>query len=146
MANNGFFLSTSLYCCIVMVVNVLAAACGGTDTGGVEPDTTPPVVVRTEPADGASGVANDVKIKVWFDEAVDNKKGGWDDLLHLRKPDGTNLYGNSSYDLEQHVVSLNMSIDLMAGQTYTAVLEKGICDLAGNCMGEGLTWTFTIAQ
>lgn len=130
----------------LFAAGVLVLAGCGEDKPEPEPDTTAPVVVRTEPEDGASGVARDVTIQLWFDEAVDNSRGGWDDRLHLRRSDGTNLYGNGSYDLKQYIATLNMSMELMPGETYTAVLEKGVCDMAGNCMADGLTWTFTIAQ
>ncbi len=121
-------------------------ACGPDDPSQPQPDTTAPVVVRTEPEDGATNVAKDAAIRIWFNEPVDNSKGGWDDIFHLRTADGTSLYGNGSYDLKQHVATLNMAMDLLPSETYTAVLEKGVCDMAGNCMPTSYTWTFSIAQ
>ncbi len=110
-----------------------------------EPDTAAPLVVRTEPVDGATGVDPAIKIKVWFDEQVDNRRVEWDDALHLIRADGVSLYGNGSYDLGQHVATLSLAIKLMAGQTYQVVLERGICDLEGNCMAEPVRWSFTVA-
>ncbi|MFN2169211.1 MAG: Ig-like domain-containing protein, partial [Anaerolineae bacterium] len=43
---------------------LLWAGCG--DDGGPEPDTSPPQVVRTEPVDGATGVAAGARIRIWF--------------------------------------------------------------------------------
>lgn len=122
---------------------LVAVACGSEPEP--EPDTSAPVVVRTEPPDGASGVARSVQIRVWFDEAVDNRRVEWDDALHLVRADGANLYGNGSYDLGQYVATLSMAMELMAGQTYQVVLERGICDLEGNCMAAPVRWSFTVA-
>ena len=123
---------------------VMLAGCG--DDGGPEPDTSPPRVVSTEPADGATGVARDARVRIFFDEAIDNQQVTWDDMLHMIGPNGQNLYGNGSYDLEEHVATLSMAFDFLPGATYTVVLGRGLCDLLGNCMTEGYEFSFTAAD
>ena len=122
---------------------LLICGCGSEED---RPDLSPPAVVETEPADGAVGVPRDAIIRVWFDEAVDNTRiDRWGDHLHLVL-DGSNLYGNGSYDLEQHVATLALAFDLAPGETYQAVIEHGVCDMAGNCTTEPDTWSFTAEE
>lgn len=123
---------------------LLLAGCG--DDGGPEPDTSPPQVVRSEPADGATGVAADARIRIWFDEAIDNQRVAWDDMLYLVGPTGQNMYGNGSYDLQEHVATLSTAFDFLPGATYTVVLGRGLCDLQGNCMTEGYEFNFTAVE
>ena len=118
------------------------AGCGDDDPG---PDLAPPAIERTEPAADATGVSRTTQVKVFFDEALDNTRIGWDDQLHLVRPDGANLYGNGSYDLAAHVATLTMAIELEAGATYQVVLERGICDLNNNCTTEASQWSFRVA-
>ncbi len=128
-----------------LLVTAGLAGCGGGD-GEPEPDTSPPRVLRTEPAADAVGVDPGVRIQVWFDEPVDNQRAAWDDQLHLLRPDGVALYGNGSYDLQAHQATLALAADLLPGSTYEAVLERGVCDLAGNCTTAAHRWRFTIAD
>ncbi len=123
---------------------LVLAGCG--DDGGPEPDTSPPQVVQTEPADGATGVAADARIRIWFDEAIDNQRVTWDDILYLIGPNDQILYGNGSYDLEEHAATLTTAFDFLPGATYTLVLGRGLCDLLGNCMTEGLEFSFTATE
>ncbi len=127
----------------VAAAALLICGCGSEE--GPEPDLSPPAVVETEPAAGAVGVPSDARIRVWFDEAVDNTRIVWDDHLHLVL-DGSNWYGNGSYDLEQHVATLALAFDLAPGRTYQTVLLRGVCDMAGNCTTGPYTWSFTVGQ
>lgn len=119
----------------------LAAGCGG-DGQDPGPDTTPPGVLSTEPADGAVDVDPDVKLHLVFDEEIDNNSL-YDELFHLER-DAQPLYGKVSYDLEQHQATLSMMISLDAGVTYQAVLEPGVRDLTGNRMPQAHRWSFTV--
>lgn len=121
------------------------AGCGGAG-GEPEPDTTAPQVLRTEPAAGAVGVDPGTRLRVWFDEPVDNQRAVWDDQLYLLRPDGVAMYGNGSYDLQARQATLALAADLLPGTTYEAVLERGVCDLAGNCTTAAHRWSFTIAD
>jgi len=128
----------------VATAMLLLAGCG--DDGGPEPDTSPPQVVSTDPADGATGVARDQRIKIFFDEAIDNQRVTWDDMLHMVGPNDQNLYGNGSYDLEEHAATLSMAFDFLPGATYKVVLERGLCDLVGNCTTAGYEFSFTASD
>lgn len=118
----------------------LVAACGN---GPPEPDTQPPRLVSTQPADGATGVARTTQVVIIFDEAIDNHTldAG---VFHLEIA-GSPRYGNVSYDLDAFRATLTMPGGLQAQTDYLGVLEPGVRDLAGNGMSGRTTWTFTTA-
>jgi len=126
---------------LVLPVALLAAGCGG-DGGEPGPDTAPPGVLSTVPADGETGVDPEASIHLVFDEEID-RPTLVEEMLHLER-DGQPLYGKVSYDLDQHRATLSMKISLEAGTTYQAVLEPGVRDLAGNRMSRAHRWSFTV--
>jgi hypothetical protein len=105
-------------------------------------DTTPPEVQSTQPADGETGVAPDVKIRITFDEAIDRNTLD-NNLFHLE-----GLWGSVSYDLVTHQATLSLMAPLDRGATYQAVLEPGVRDLSENRnrMNEAYRWSFTVAE
>jgi hypothetical protein len=103
-------------------------------------DTTPPQVQSTQPADGETGVAPDVKIRIVFDEAIDRNTLD-SNLFHLE-----GLWGSVSYDLASYQATLSLMAPLDTGATYQAVLEPGVRDLAGNRMSTAYRWSFTVAE
>ena len=122
---------------LLPIVCILAAAgCG--DNGG--PDTSAPEVQSTVPAANATGVAPDVNIIIVFNEAIDrNTLDG--NIFHL-----VGLWGSVSYDLATFQATLSLMAPLNNGETYQAVLEPGVRDLAGNRMNEEYRWSFTVAE
>jgi len=104
------------------------------------PDTQPPQIVATVPADGAEGVALDALVEIQFDEAVDNHSMT-DDVFYLEL-DGQPRYGRVSYDLQKFRASLTMTGGLQAGASYQGVLGPGVQDLAGNRRRESYRWSF----
>ncbi len=119
-------------------------ACG--EEGGADPpDTLPPAILRSEPADGATGVSPEVVVRVWLDEPFDNSLISGDQL-YLRR--GTTLlYGSLSRDLAQAMLALDLAVPLEAGVTYEAVLSPGVCDQAPvrNCTRAPLSFSFQVA-
>ncbi len=111
---------------------------------GEEPgeDTTPPEVQSTQPADGETGVAPDVKIRITFDEAIDRNTID-NNMFHLE-----GLWGSVSYDLASCQATLSLMGLLDNGVTYQAVLEPGVRDLSENRnrMNEAYRWSFTVAE
>jgi predicted small lipoprotein YifL len=115
------------------------AACG--DQG---PDETPPGIESTVPADSAGGVASDTDLVIQFDEAIDRNSIN-DTIFHAAQGQQS-LFGQVSYDLNRHLATLSLSIDLQAGVTYQGVLEPGVKDLLGNRRAEVFRWSFTVAE
>ncbi len=117
----------------------LLAGCG--DQG---PDEKPPGIESTTPADNAGGVASDTDLIIQFDEAIDRNSIN-DTIFHAAQGQQS-LFGQVSYDLNRHLATLSLSIDLQAGVTYQGVLEPGVKDLAGNRCLQAYRWSFTVAE
>ncbi|MBN2495347.1 MAG: Ig-like domain-containing protein [Deltaproteobacteria bacterium] len=119
----------------------LLLACGQASEG---PDTAPPAVARTEPADGAEGVAREPAVRVWFDEPIDCSSSHGE-ILHLVSGVDS-LFGNVSCDKAQAMIHMTVLTPLEAGASYAAVLEPGVRDRAGNRMPQGARWSFRVSD
>jgi hypothetical protein len=97
-------------------------------------------VQSTDPAANATGVAPDTNIVIVFSEAIDRNTLD-DNMFHLE-----GLWGSVSYDLANFQATLSLMAPLSAGDTYQAVLEPGVRDMAGNRMNEEYRWSFTVAE
>jgi hypothetical protein len=115
-------------------------------------DTTAPTVSSVTPQEGATGVAVGANVTATFSEAMDastiNDAEG-DGSFTLTKQGATTPVGASvSYDATAKKATLNPSVNLEAGTTYTATLKggsSGVKDLAGNPLASDKTWSFTTA-
>ncbi|HKU95106.1 MAG TPA: Ig-like domain-containing protein, partial [Vineibacter sp.] len=112
-------------------IQVTSAALGG---GG--PDTTPPALVSSNPADNATGVATSADIVLTFNDAVQAGTGdititnGAGDVRTITvgavDPDGTVTFNGST-------ATINLAANLAAGTAYDVVVASGaIQDDAGN--------------
>jgi hypothetical protein len=131
----------SLGPCLLLVVALGALGCGD---GKEEPppDTQAPKVLSTVPAADAVGVAVDAKVIITFDEGIDRTSLNAD-LFYLTL-NAQPRYGNVSYDQTLHQATLVMISAFERGETYQAVLEAGVRDLAGNRMAAATRWSFTV--
>ncbi len=119
--------------------NKLAADYTWTFTTGAAPDTTPPAVTSTDPANGAAGVPLGKKIAATFSEAMDpltvtaatfTLKRGLVPTL------GSVVYAG--------VTAIFTPIGGLApNTTYTATVLMDAEDMAGNKLAGDYTWTFT---
>ncbi len=112
-------------------------------TGG---DTTPPTVVSTTPANGATGVAVDVSPTATFSEAMDPATLTTSTFTLLEQGQATPVTATVAY--ASQVATLDPSANLKAGTTYTATVKGGAAgakDLAGNPLAADVSWTFTTA-
>ncbi|AIE83809.1 antifreeze protein [Fimbriimonas ginsengisoli Gsoil 348] len=100
-------------------------------------DTTPPTVVSTKPANLATNVFLNQTINATFSEAMQAT------TLNTAtfKVDG--VLGSVTYDTANHIASFNPTGDLAPNTTYTARIETGAKDSAGNGLALEKTWTFT---
>jgi hypothetical protein len=109
-------------------------------------DTTPPIVVATAPADGATEVGLAASVTASFDEAMD---------ASTIVASAFDLSGSSSgpvaatvtYDAATQTATLTPSQALGAGQTYTATIRGGatgntVKDVAGNALAASVAWSF----
>ncbi|MBN6058405.1 DNRLRE domain-containing protein [Nonomuraea sp. RK-328] len=106
------------------------------ETGTVEPDTSPPNVIATEPVANATDTPKNAIIRVTFDEPVTGVQ------LSLKDASGTPVAG--SFVSEGAVATFTPSAPLTAGATITASVS-GAADEDGNSMTSPHTWMFTVA-
>lgn len=127
---------------------VLSACSTASSNNTPAPDTTPPQVLATTPANGARGVLKGVQLVVQFSEPMDHscteaaywsRDEGlkpdqvtfhWDDAQTLRIiPNDPLAYSNDDND-----------------KVYTFVINKIACDLAGNIMGAQTVTRFYVLR
>jgi len=125
-------------------------------------DTTPPKVMSTSPASGATQVAPGVNITATFTEAMDASTTDGDPstinsttfkLVKLNS-DGTTtkITAAVSYDDAAKKAILNPESNLSLGRTYKATVTSGAQDMAGNALDQDPTlagnqpksWKFTV--
>lgn len=124
--------------------------CTGAPDGGIDtPDSigvdmggnTPPSVVSTNPADGASGVAVTSTVTATFSEEVFGVNASTFSLSQgAQTVAATVSYASSA----NPVATLTPTAQLLPNTTYTATLMSSIVD-AGNAALPQKTWTFTTA-
>ena len=107
-------------------------------------DTTLPTVNSSVPANNATGVAVDANIVLTYDEAVQKGSGS----ITLQPTGGTVVtipISTAQVSVSGSVVTINPTVDLLAGTDYTLMVPAGpIEDLAGNSAGS-LTLSFATA-
>jgi len=113
--------------------NALAAAKTWSFTTGAVPDTTPPTVSSTSPANGATGVAVNPAISATFSEAVSNVTSA---TFTVAGVTGTVNYSGTT-------ATFTPSSNLAYSNTYTATISTAVTDLAGNHLAAAKTWSFT---
>lgn len=116
------------------------------DTG---PDTTPPAVVSTVPANLATGVLPTAAVSATFDEALDPATVSTS-TFELRDAGSALVPATVAYDAPTRTATLTPGMALAPDATYTATLRGGgadprIKDVAGNALAADATWSFTIA-
>jgi hypothetical protein len=104
------------------------------------PDTTPPTVTSTDPADHATGVDRGTTVRASFSESIDETSATTQTVtLEGAGPISGTVSASGS------TILFTPSSSLPGEQTYTATLTTGIRDLAGNPMAQSYSWSFTTA-
>jgi Ice-binding-like/Bacterial Ig-like domain len=115
-------------------------------TTGAAPDTTAPVIILTNPADGATGVAINSTINATFSEAMNPAtiNAATFTLMLGASP----VAGTVSYNAINQIATFTPAANLAINATYTALVTTGATDLAGNALAAGPVpnpWSFTTA-
>ncbi|MGK2963136.1 MAG: Ig-like domain-containing protein, partial [Gemmatimonadaceae bacterium] len=105
-------------------------------------DVTPPTVIQTIPAAGASQVSLVADVNVVFSEPMDPATINASTLL-LRVTDGAAIAGTVTYNAETRRATLVPTGGLPNFTTLTATITTGARDLAGNALQQATSWTFT---
>jgi hypothetical protein len=116
----------------------LLAGCGDGGSDGTPEDTTPPTVLGSTPAEGATDVSPYPVIQVLFSEAMDS--ASIDTLtFHI---DGVRAY-LVAYDAAEHKATLYPAGLLQPGTAYTAHVDTAVTDASGNAMEQEVAVHFT---
>ena len=113
-----------------------------TFTTGAGPDTTPPLVSSTNPADGASSVGTNQNIVATFDKGM-NSTTLTGSTFTLTGPGVTPVSGTVTYSTIGSTATFTPSSVLATSTTYTATITTGVKDLSGNALASNFVWTFT---
>lgn len=132
---------------------------GGGDTGGSDDDggiddgagngdgddsgdASKPSVVSTDPSDRSELVSVGASITVTFDTSIDPQSVDGS-MVHLIGPSGEVALELS---VEDKQLMMKPELALIGGVSYTAVVEAGVRDLAGNSMDSDYSWQFNVAN
>ena len=110
-------------------------------------DTTPPEVVKTEPADEASGVLLPFTIKVTFSEGIRFKETVDKNTFMVRDMGDQEVKGTYTYDEETFTVTFtpDPGAKLMLASPYRVTLKSIIQDKAGNGLKDWYYFGFSTA-
>ena len=122
--------------------NALANNFIWTFTTAAAPDTTPPTVISTIPANAATNVAFNQAVSITFSEAM-NPATISSTTFTLAGPGGTAVAGLVSYATIGNAATFTPAADLAPSTLFTATMTTGATDLAGNALATNYVWTFT---
>jgi hypothetical protein len=120
--------------------NPSAPDLGAYETGSSAPDTTPPTVSSTNPANNATGIAVGSDVLVTFSEPLSSAS--------VTTTTASIAGVTSAVTLAGSIVTINPSANLAPSTTYTVTLmggTSGIKDLANNALASNYTFSFTTA-
>jgi hypothetical protein len=121
---------------------VTAPDLGPVQTQGTPaPDTTPPTVLATSPAAGATSVAINVSPTVTFSEPMDPATITTSTVR--TKVAGSPVAGVTSYDAPSNTATHNPTVNYANSTVVTIEVTTGAEDVAGNAIASTYTSTFT---
>jgi hypothetical protein len=106
------------------------------------PDTTPPLVVSTNPAQSASGVALTGAITATFSKALAPATVSATSFK-IAAPGGVAVAGAVTYVAAGSVATFTPAAALAYDTVYSGTITTGVTDLAGNMLASNYVWTFT---
>ena len=120
--------------------NALASDYAWQFTTGIEPDTTPPSVSASAPADAEGCAAVESAITATFDEPMDRASINESTFL-LKDASGDPLSGAVSY--AGNTARFDPYVELAYSTQYSGTITREAKDIAGNTMGSDYVWNFT---
>lgn len=117
--------------------NALATEKTWSFTTAADGDLVPPTVMSTNPADKAQNVFLNASVNATFSEAMRS------DTLNTSNFRVLGVTGTVSYDTLTHIATFTPTSDLLPNSTYTARIETGAQDSAGNGLATAEIWSFT---
>lgn len=119
--------------------NAMIADYVWTFTSGSLSDNVIPIVISTDPADDATGVALNKKISATFSEAMNPLT--LNNSTFLINNGATAITGVVTYS--GNTALFSPAINLLPNTTYTGTITTGVKDPAGNSIANDYIWTFT---
>ncbi len=111
-------------------------------TTGIAPDTTPPTVVSTSPANNATNVQVNTVVTANFSEAMRAASITTGQFTLYRVGFGP-VNGTVTVSTDNLSATFTPSGNLASNQSYTANVTTDVVDLAGNPLAAARTWSFT---
>ncbi len=139
LAANTGYVATITTAATDLAGNPLAANYSWSFTTGAVSDNQPPTVASTVPADGATGVAQNVALSVKFSEAMKASTIN-DSTFTLSVSGGAAVTG--TVGAAGDTATFTPSAALAENMSYIATLTTGIQDAAGNPLAVAYNWTF----
>jgi hypothetical protein len=141
-AANTLFTSTISIASKDLAGNAMIAAYVWSWSTGSDPDTTPPTVLSTVPANGAINVPLNQIVTATFSEAMDPVT--ITNITFTVTGPGLPIPGGLvSYDALTNIATFMPDANLLPSSTYTGTITTGAKDLAGNALASNYVWTFT---
>lgn len=122
--------------------NAMASDYSWRFTTGAAPDTTPPTVSATSPANGAVGVALNASVSATFSEAMDNATLSTATFILTRVTAGSPTVGGT-VSVSGNTATFTPTSSLAGNTQYRATITTGATDAAGNALAANYIWTFT---
>jgi len=108
------------------------------------PASTPPTVIATTPANGATSVAVNQRLSAAFSTAMNGATINSSSFT-LNVTGGAAVIGSVEYVPAGSVAVFTPAANLAASTSYTATITTGAQDLAGAALSANYAWTFTTA-
>ncbi|MEQ1933227.1 MAG: Ig-like domain-containing protein [Fimbriimonadaceae bacterium] len=100
-------------------------------------DVIPPTVIATKPLNNATNVFRNASVTATFSEAMQSS------TLNSATFKISGVAGTVSYDNVSHMATFKPLADLAPNTLYTARIEVGASDTAGNGLAIAKVWSFT---
>ncbi|SNT37700.1 Ig-like domain-containing protein, partial [Granulicella rosea] len=108
------------------------------------PPLTPPTVISTVPANGATSVAVGQAVSATFSTAM-NAATINGATFALQSPGGTAVGGTVTYAAATNTATFTPAANLAYGTTYIATITTGAQNVAGTPLASAYSWSFTTA-
>jgi len=121
--------------------NALAASFNWQFTTGVAPDTTPPTVSSSSPANNATGITLNASVSMTFSETMNNATLNTASFTLQPFAGGITVTGTVS--VNGNIVTFTPKTGLVGNTQYRAMISTAATDAAGNALASNYNLLFT---